>query len=338
MFKRMFAVGVFLVSSFSPVWAEPISVVTTIRPIYGLVASVMEGVGKPHLLVDDVSSVHGFQMKPSDMQALDQADVVFWISPGLETFLIKPLATVKASDTEGMLMAAKGMHLLELREDHHDHGHGHGHQDEHGHDEHHDEHAHKDEHDHGHGHDHDEGHDMHMDELLEKDAHVWMSPENAIAMAHHIEAVLTQKDPKNATRYHENLHELEERLVTLKKELDGKLDAHRKQKVLVMHDAYQYLSDGIATPKLIPVSIHFEGNFSAQDIAEAREQVADENVVCILSEPQYPESAMQVIAEVAGGTLPTGVLDPLGSLQEINSGIYSNMMRAMAQSLENCFK
>ena len=48
---------------FVPANAE-IKVVATIKPIHSLVSYLMDGVGKPDLIVDGYASPHGFALKP----------------------------------------------------------------------------------------------------------------------------------------------------------------------------------------------------------------------------------------------------------------------------------
>ena len=104
--------------------AEP-SVVTSIKPVHSLVAAVMKGVGEPKLLVDGASSPHGYQMKPSQAGELQNADVVFWVGPELESFLVKPVETIAGSAQSVPLIDAAGVTKLEPREggtfEHHDH-------------------------------------------------------------------------------------------------------------------------------------------------------------------------------------------------------------------------
>ena len=69
-------------------------VVVSIAPLHSLIAGVMAGVAAPTLLVPGGASPHGGALRPSDARALQAADVVFWVGPGLERFLEKPLATL----------------------------------------------------------------------------------------------------------------------------------------------------------------------------------------------------------------------------------------------------
>jgi len=152
-------------------WAgEAPKVVTSIAPVHSLVAGVMEGVGEPDLLVRGGGSPHSYSLRPSEAQALQQADLVFWIGDDMEVFLRKPLEALAGDADVVELANAPGIRLLDNREggawEGHDH-HGEGH-DDHDHGDHaeakheHDDHAH-DDHDHEkHGHDdHDHAHDDH---------------------------------------------------------------------------------------------------------------------------------------------------------------------------------
>ena len=74
--------------------AEVPRVVASVKPIHALVAGVMAGIGEPTLLVKGAGSPHAYALRPSDARALQDADVVFWVGPGLESFLARPLAAL----------------------------------------------------------------------------------------------------------------------------------------------------------------------------------------------------------------------------------------------------
>ncbi len=131
-------------------WAAKPSVVATIGPIHSLVAGVMEGVGKPQLLIKGGASPHSYVLRPSDVRALNGADLVFRVGENLETFLNKTLKTLPKTARVVELAELKGVKLLEVREggvwDAHDHDHG-KEGDEHAdHEDHEKEHASHDEH------------------------------------------------------------------------------------------------------------------------------------------------------------------------------------------------
>ena len=158
-----------------------LKVVASIKPIHSLASYLMDGVGKPSLIVDGYASPHGFALKPSHAKMLQEADIIFWVGEDLENFLEKPLSSIAKKAEKIELMEAHGLNKLKFRErnifdDHDDHGHDdHGHKKKDDHDDHgHKEDGHKED---GHkedGHDDHEGH--HHGEF---DPHIWLDPINA---------------------------------------------------------------------------------------------------------------------------------------------------------------
>ena len=78
---------------FIPAKAE-IKVVASIKPIHSLASYLMDGVGKPDLIVDGYSSPHGFALKPSHAKMIENADLIIWVGEDLEAFLEKPINTI----------------------------------------------------------------------------------------------------------------------------------------------------------------------------------------------------------------------------------------------------
>ena len=151
-----------LLTIFSPANAD-IKVVASIKPIHSLASYLMDGVGKPDLIVDGYASPHGFAMKPSHAKMLQNADLIFWVGEDLENFLEKPLKSIAKKAEKIELMETKGLKKLEFRERNIFEEHGHDEHKEHGHKE--------DKHDDHHGHAHGE-----------HDPHIWLDPINAKAI------------------------------------------------------------------------------------------------------------------------------------------------------------
>src|SRR5690606_12625612 len=76
--------------------ASALEVVASIEPLHSLVAGVMGDAGTPKLIVRGDASPHTYALRPSDAAALEAAELVFWIGPGMEAFLDKPLASLAA--------------------------------------------------------------------------------------------------------------------------------------------------------------------------------------------------------------------------------------------------
>ena len=70
---------------------EPPRVVVSFAPAHSLAARVMAGIGAPELLLRPGASPHFHAMRPSEAEALQRADVVFWVGAVLEPWLRGPL-------------------------------------------------------------------------------------------------------------------------------------------------------------------------------------------------------------------------------------------------------
>jgi len=57
----------------APAWAAPPQVVTDIAAVHSLVSRVMDGVGKPDLLIPPGGSAHFYAVTPSDATQLPGA-------------------------------------------------------------------------------------------------------------------------------------------------------------------------------------------------------------------------------------------------------------------------
>ena len=349
-----------------PAAAAP-KVVASIKPVHSLVAGVMQGIGEPTLLIKSGGSPHSYSLRPSEAKALQEADVVFWVGEGIETFLEKPLASLAGGGTVVTLSDAEGIALLAFRDggaweahdhgDHdahaegeHDHG-GHDHEahdheghdhDEHAHDEHaHDEHAH-DEHAHDeHAHDdHDshehEGHAHEGHQHGAHDMHVWLDPHNAEAIVRATVAALQQADAANGARYAENGAAVIARLEAMEADLAAKLAPVKEAPYLVFHDAYQYFEAHYGMRAVGSVTVSPERAPGAKRIAELRHKIEDAGAVCVFSEPQFEPALVDTVVE--GTAARTGVLDPLGAALSAGPDAYFSLMENLADSLVACLK
>ena len=69
-------------------------VVVSIKPLHAWVSAVMEGVGKPYLLLKNSDSVHSYSLKPSDATELSKSDIVFITDKHMEVYLQRPMANL----------------------------------------------------------------------------------------------------------------------------------------------------------------------------------------------------------------------------------------------------
>lgn len=154
--------------------ADVPSVAVDIAPVHSLVARVMEGVGTPDLIVQPGASPHEYSMRPSEAEALQNANLVFWIGEDLTPWMEDAVETLATNASVTTLLEADGTTLLDFREGalFEAHDHGDDDHDEHGHDDHDEEEHADDDHDDDKHDDHDDhAHDDHDDEEHAHDDH-----------------------------------------------------------------------------------------------------------------------------------------------------------------------
>jgi zinc transport system substrate-binding protein len=286
------------------------AVVASIKPVHSLVAGVMDGVGKPGLLVDGAASPHTYALKPSQVRALSDAKLVFWIGPGLESFLAKPMENISGEARSIALNSASGVihygyrDLDELDGDAHAGHEGHKHGD----------------HDHDHA-----GSD---------DPHIWLDPRNAAAMVDTIEASLTEADPSNAATYRANAEKLRQRLGQLETHITGEISAVKDRHFAVFHDAYQYFERRFDLEASAAITLSPETSPGAEHVSRVARRIKDMNVVCVFTEPQFEPKLVRVVTE--GTSARSAELDPLGAALPDGPELYFELLEAMTRSMKNC--
>ena len=326
MSSKVLSIASALVLSAGLASAEVPKVSADIAPVHSLVSKVMNGLGKPYLIIPAEASPHEYQLKPSEAKSLQESKLVFWIGEDLTPWLEKGLSTLAKNATITTLLKAEGIELLDFREgalfEAHDHS---DHDDHDDHD--HGKHKKKDDHDDHAGH---EGHDH-----GEHDPHAWLSPSIAKAWLNLIAAKLSEVDPNNASTYYSNASSAIKDLDTLSDEINKILDPIRKEKFVVFHDAYQYFENYFNISASGAISLGDASDPSPARLKEIKERVEKEDIHCVLAEPQYNEGLVKAVIE--GTHANNAIIDPLGVSLEIGPNLYDKLIRNLAINLSNCF-
>ncbi|MDC3089744.1 zinc ABC transporter substrate-binding protein ZnuA [Candidatus Pelagibacter sp.] len=318
---------------FVPANAE-IKVVATIKPIHSLASYLMDGIGKPDLIVDGYASPHGFALKPSHAKMIQNADVIFWVGEDIESFLEKPLKTIAKKAEKIELMEIKGLTKLKFRErnifeGHDDHGHKEDDHDDHAKKEDdHDDHGHDDEHKEDNHDDH--GHEGHAHG--EFDPHIWLDPMNAKVILSEMAEHLIENDQKNKAKYQSNLKKAHKDLDKLTKKVKSELNKDFKS--IVFHDAYQYFEERFGINILGAFTVNTDVMPGAEQLAEIREVIEHDKVSCIFSEPQFNPDIIKAVAKDTN--VATGVIDPLGATLNPGKDLYFDLIGNMSKSFKGC--
>jgi zinc transport system substrate-binding protein len=278
-----------------------VKVAASIKPIHALVASVMQGVGTPSLIVDGNNSPHTYNMKPSDAAMLEQAQVIFWVGEELEAFLEKPLTTLGKNAKTVSVINAKGVSTLPVREDENFAAHA------------------------------EEGDEHHHDSA---DAHIWLDTENAKSILQAVADTLSEVDPGNAQTFKANAQKAASDIDLLTAEINATLSPAKGRGFLVFHDAYQYFERRFDIPASGAIALNPENATGAATISKLRKQITQGKIKCVFSEPQFDSKLTSLLLE--GSSAKAAVLDPLGANLEAGPSLYPTLMRELAAALSGC--
>ncbi|MGD9669493.1 MAG: zinc ABC transporter substrate-binding protein [Hyphomicrobiaceae bacterium] len=305
--------------------SDNLNVVVTIKPIHSLVAQVIDGLGTPTLLIEGQASPHAFALRPSDAKALSGADVVVRVGPSVEPFTVRLAETLPAATTLVTLVEAPGVKLLETRRGSRFEAHEHG-----------------DAHDHGHsetktgeGQDHGDKDELDRDhDAGGMDGHIWLDPDNAIAIAQYIADVLGSRHPQLKERLAANVAKATSHIEALDAELRAGLAPIAGKPFVVFHDAYQYFERHFGLQAAGAITLSPEVKPSARRLSEIRETLAETGAGCVFAEPQF--SPRIVASVIEGSQAKAGTLDPIGLDIPAGPGQYAALMRGLAKGLEEC--
>ncbi len=269
-------------------------IVVSIKPIHALVAGVTADVTTPTLLMDGAASPHDFALRPSHARRLARADVVIWVGESLEAPLAKAIAALSGSATVVTLMQRPDLKLLPRRAGDWAEPAGHG----------------------------------------PADPHLWLDPDNAIAIVGVIESVLAGNDPPNASRYAANAARLRTDIAALEREIAAMLAPIAHTPFAVFHDAYQYFERHFNLSAVGAIVADPERRPGARRLAEIRATIGQSGARCVFTEPQFQPSLVHAVAEGSGAHV--AALDPLGAELPAGTAAYFTLMRDLAGTIFTC--
>ena len=290
--------------------AQTPNVVVSLKPIHSLVAGVMGEAGQPRLLLKGTASPHTYQMRPSDAQALTEADLIVWIGEAMETFLHRAIENLGSRARVVTLHEVPGMRLLRNRE-------GGIWEDDH-----HEEEAHVDEHE-DHGHDHGEF-----------NMHLWLDPVNAGRIVDEIAEALIFLDPARTAIWRANATAMHSRIAAVDSSLEARLAPVRGHAFVVFHDAYQYFERAYGLDGKGAVAVDPARAPSAKRLVELRAALAEHKILCVFTEPQFEPDLVRTVVE--GSDVRTAVLDPIGADKTPGPDAWIEIMRGLGDAMVGC--
>lgn len=280
-----------------------VKVLTTIKPLQLIAVAITDGVSAPEVLLPVGASHHEYTLKPSDVNKLQTADVIFWVGPTLETFLTKPLSTPQYSIKSVALTDSEGLHLRQYKGHHHD-------EDEPDESEHVDEHG------------------------LMTDPHIWLLPTNAGVIAKAMTEKLSAIDPVNKARYQQNYDQFMAALNQADKQVATTLTPVKADGYIVLHDGYGYFEEHYGLNHQGELTLSPERAPGAKHLSEIEQLIKKGNVVCVFGEPQFQPRYLDSLIDQLG--VKRGTVDYLASDIAVDKSGYSHFLENLANQFYNC--
>lgn len=282
-------------------------VIVSLKPIHALVAGVMQGVAQPQLLLRGYTSPHAYVLRPSDIRSLHRADLLFWVGPELETFLVQAVENLPPSVERVTLITSEMIQTLPNRRG------GLGDLSSHA--------SLGAEASHQHG---------------QEDPHIWLDPDNAKQIVRLAGRVLMRRFPTFAAKFQANVTWMLQRLQQLDQELKQQLLPVQDVAFLVYHDAYHYFVRHFGLRSLGAVTLNPDQPFGVRHLGNLRRFLGTSQATCLFTEPQFQTPMIQTLVE--GHAIKVGVLDPLGAGVAEGVEHYFQWMKALAHNLTECLQ
>lgn len=261
---------------------KPLRVVCTILPLYVLTLNVVgqiPGVEVNLLLPPHQGCPHNYDLTPSDLIKLKQADLIVANGLGMEEFIEKSL--VRLNLQTRVLLAAQKVKPIpnqpfpepfpprgrKTEADHHHEGAING--------------------------------------------HAWVSPKAAALMVGTIGEGLALKDPVHAREYRFNALQYSKKLEGLAQEMADWVSRAKNKKCLAFHDVLPYLARDIGLTVIGVVEAHPGIEPSSREMAYLIKKLKDYRLAAIFSEPQYSDKVVKVLSRESG--VPFFELDPVAT-------------------------
>jgi zinc transport system substrate-binding protein len=295
---RAFVLAAVLLVVALPASAQPApKVLVSIKPIHSIVAVVMERGGTPELLLTGAASPHSYALKPSDAEKIWDSDVIFWVGPVLENFLATPLANLAPRARKVALLDSPGVKVRPARKG--------GPWDA----------------------DPDEGESG-------IDGHIWLDPDNGIAIARAVAQALSSADPSRARLYADNAEAFAQRLRQLDAQIARRLAPVRTRPYIVFHDAYRYFEDHYGLKPVGSVTVASDRPPGTRRIETIHSRIKSTNVACVFSTAQF--SPRLVAALIEGTSVNSAPLDDLGAGIAPGPNAYERLLSSIAETVVSC--
>ncbi|WP_088005572.1 metal ABC transporter substrate-binding protein [Indiicoccus explosivorum] len=246
---------------------EELQIYTTVYPL----TYFTERIGGEHVNTESVypagANEHTFEPTQQDMIALAEADAVFHIGLGLESFISDAKQTLTGEDVE-FIATGESIPEEELLTA----GHEEGESEE--------EHA---AHEHG-----------------EVDPHVWISPVLSKYLVQSIQETLSSMDPENAAEYEKNAEELIAELEALDSSFAELSETAERDTFFVSHAAFGYFAETYGWEQVAIAGLNSQSEPSQQELTKIVDMAEEMGTEHIIFEQNVSSNLTEVVQQEIG--------------------------------------
>jgi zinc/manganese transport system substrate-binding protein len=260
---------------------KKLRIVTTIFPVYCFASQVLGFHGEVQNLLPPNVGPHDYQLSPSDLRKLKDADLVIFNGAGLDNWITKAadknrlLELGRALKSE-IIESSPDLDLAGSHEHSHDHHHGPG------------------------------------------NPHFWLDPQLAIRCVTNILASVQTLDPARSADYAKNAEAYIERLKALDGEIASKLAPVKDKPFITQHDAFPYLIRRYQLKLAGVIELTPDVSPSPRYLRDLLKVIRKKKVQVLFTDPQTSGRLARQIAKDANvrtadlQTLESGPLDAKG--------------------------
>ncbi len=143
----------------------------------------------------------------------------------------------------------------------------------------------------------------------EYNAHIWLSPENAVQMVKNLRDGLSALLPEQADRIFANAAAYTARLEALDAELRAAIEPLPRRQIVTFHEAFPYFAKAYGLEVAAVVALEPDEPVSPRMLRQVIEKVKAAGCPPLFSEPQYESAVLRAVAEETGA--PVYELDPM---------------------------
>ncbi|AFA40983.1 periplasmic component of a high-affinity zinc uptake system [Wigglesworthia glossinidia endosymbiont of Glossina morsitans morsitans (Yale colony)] len=221
------------------------SIVTSIRPIGFIAAAIADGILPVEVLLSNNASPHTYHIKPSDILKIKKANILIWVGPELESFivqasslLLKEKQIIIAHYNEVIAFLIKNNTCLNINK---------------------------------------------KSELY--NMHIWLSPEIAYVLSKIIYEKILYLIPNSKKQLDINLENFHNKLSQISTLIHKNLDSIKNKKYYVFHDAYSYFEKYFHLMPSGCFMMNPDVSIGAHTLNIIKKKIKTEKIDCIFIEP-----------------------------------------------------